>query len=411
MPSSGTRAEQTMRERHQEDHSIMAPQIAPGASQAFLGSFMGYFVLNIDPILVRIGALAIHWYGLMYVVAIAVALWTILRYTRRLGLHDDQVWSVFIWTAIAGLIGGRLYFVIQQPNLIQNYLLNPINIIAVWNGGMAFFGAIFAGSATLFLLAPRYGIDRYIAIDGGALFAAVGQIFGRVGNIINGDILGTVASNGVVSIPGEVCAHAPCLAYVPDAHILPWSVVYLNPNSFAATGIAYQPAPVYEILLNLVILGILFPLRFYLPQLKAGVFFVLYLALYALSQFVVFFARGTEPIVSFLGTHVLKQAQWTAVIVLLLCVPLYFFIMRVSRPWPYSAEHPVPWMPATTGHAAHGGAGGSGGSGGERGRIAETVDSGGLALSEVALPAWQPTRAVGGSLRNVFGSGGRDRLV
>lgn len=387
----------------------MAPQIAPGASHTFLGSFLGYFVLNIDPILVRIGALAIHWYGLMYVVAIAVALWVMLRYTRRLGLHDDQIWSIFIWTAIAGLIGGRLYFVIQQPNLIQNYLLNPINIIAVWNGGMAFFGAIFAGSATLFFLAPRYGIDRYIAIDGGALFAAVGQIFGRVGNIINGDILGTAASNGVVSIPGQVCAHAPCLAYVPDAHILPWSVVYLNPNSFAATGIAYQPAPVYEILLNLVILGILLPLRFYLPHLKAGIFFVLYLALYALSQFVVFFARGTEPIVSFLGTHVLKQAQWTAVIVLLLCIPLYLFIMRVSRPWPYSAEHPVPWTPATPERAARDGAGG--GSGGERGRIPEPVDPSGLTLGEVALPAWQPTRVTGGGLRNVFGSAARDGLV
>ncbi len=98
----------------------MAPQIAPGASHTFLGSVFGYFVLNIDPILVRIGALAIHWYGLMYVVAIAVALWVMLRYTRRHGLHDDQIWSIFIWTAIAGLIGGRLYFVIQQPNLIQN---------------------------------------------------------------------------------------------------------------------------------------------------------------------------------------------------------------------------------------------------------------------------------------------------
>lgn len=391
----------------------MAPQLAPGVSHtflgSFLGSFLGYFVLNIDPILVRIGALAIHWYGLMYVVAIAVALWAMLRYTRRLGLHDDQIWSAFIWTAIAGLIGGRLYYVIQQPDLVQKYLLNPINIIAVWNGGMAFFGAIFGGSATLFFLAPRYGIDRYIAIDGAALFAAVGQIFGRVGNIINGDILGGAVSNGVVSIPGQVCAHAPCLAYVPDAHILPWSVVYLNPNSFAATGIAYQPAPVYEILLNLVILGILLPLRFYLPRLKAGIFFVLYLALYALSQFVVFFARGTEPIVSFLGTQVLKQAQWTAVIVLLLCVPLYFLIMRVSRPWPYSAEHPAPWAPpAMPDRAARDGAGGSGG---ERGRIPEAVDSGGLTLSEVALPAWQPTRAAGGRLRNVFGAAARDGLV
>src|SRR5579859_1619897 len=136
----------------------------------------------------------------MYVLAITVGLWTILRYTTALGIHEDQVWGLFVWTALAGLIGGRLYFVIQQPDLVRNYLLNPVNIIAVWNGGMAFFGAIFAGTLALFLLAPRYGMSPFIAIDGGALFAAVGQIFGRFGNIVNGDILGQALANTPVNV-------------------------------------------------------------------------------------------------------------------------------------------------------------------------------------------------------------------
>src|SRR5215471_17955247 len=157
---------------------------------------LAYFVINIDPVLVRLGPIAIHWYGLMYVVAICAGMWVTQRFTRRMGIHDEQLWGLFVWTAIAGLIGGRLYFVIQQPDLVSNYLLQPMHIIAVWNGGMAFFGAIFAGTLTLFLLAPRYGLSRWIAIDGGALFAAVGQIFGRVGNLINGDILGQQLSTG-----------------------------------------------------------------------------------------------------------------------------------------------------------------------------------------------------------------------
>jgi len=218
-----------------------------------------YFVINVDPVLLRLGPIVVHWYGLMYVVAISIGLWVITRWARDLGIHDDQIWGLFIWTAIAGLIGGRLYFVVQQPDLVQTYLLQPANIFKVWNGGMAFFGAIFCGTAALYFLAPRYGLSRWIAIDGGALFAAVGQIFGRVGNIINGDIVGQAASSGIVAVPGTVCSHAPCVAFVPDANILGWAVVYLNSGSFTRTGIAYQPAPIYEIGLNLIALAILWP--------------------------------------------------------------------------------------------------------------------------------------------------------
>lgn len=307
---------------------------------------LGYVVLNIDPILLRLGSLAIHWYGLAYVVAISVGLWAILRWTRKEGVSENQVWSIFLWVAVAGVVGGRLYFVIQQPDLVSNYLLKPINIIAVWNGGMAFFGAIFLGSLTLFFLAPRYGFDRFLALDGGAVFAMAGQIFGRFGNIINGDILGYQVAP-FVHVPAGVCAQSPCVWYVPDPHILAWSIVYLNPGSFAAQGIPFQPAPVYEILMNLVILGLLWPVRLLLPRIRAGLLFTAYFALYGLSQIVVFFFRGSEPITPFLGVTIFKQAQWTGLVVMLLAIPLYFAVRRYSRPWTHSEENPVIWPPAS----------------------------------------------------------------
>ncbi|HEX2348018.1 MAG TPA: prolipoprotein diacylglyceryl transferase [Ktedonobacterales bacterium] len=302
---------------------------------------LGYIILNIDPILVRIGALSVHWYGLAYVLAIAIGLAVILRWARKLGLHEDQVWGLFIWAAIAGLIGGRLYFVIQQPDLVQNYLLKPINIIAVWNGGMAFFGAIFLASATLFVIAPRYGLDRWLVLDGGALFGAVGQIFGRFGNIVNGDILGYQAGPAVTP-PQGLCLHAPCVAYVSDPHVLAWALVYLNPHSFALQGIPFQPAQVYEMLLNLVALALLWPLRLALPHIKTGVFFAFYLILYAISQFVVFFYRGTEPLTPFLGIGGLKQAQWTAIFSFIAALVLLALARRFGIAWPFSEQKPVP---------------------------------------------------------------------
>src|SRR5262249_14421604 len=108
-------------------------------------------------------------------------------------------------------------------------------------------------------------------------------------------------------------------------------------------GIPFQPAPVYEILFNLAALAILLPLRYRLPKIRAGLFFVLYLMLYSISQFIVFFYRGSEPFTPFLGIDGLKQAQWTALIVFLLSIPLFFYVQRASRPWPYSAKSPVPW--------------------------------------------------------------------
>jgi phosphatidylglycerol---prolipoprotein diacylglyceryl transferase len=365
-----------------------------------------YFVLNLDPILARFGPFAIHWYGVAYVVAIAIALYVANRWAKHEGFHEDQLWGLFLWAAVGGLVGGRLYFVIQQPDLVRNYLLNPINIIAVWNGGMAFFGAIFVGSAILFLMAPRYGLDRWVVLDGGALFAAVGQIFGRFGNIVNGDILGNALS-GPVTLPAGTCASAPCFSYVSDPHILSWALVYANPNNtFAQLFVPYHPAQVYEIVFNLVALALLWPLRYRLPKMRAGLFFTLYLVLYAISQFIVFFFRSTEPTTPFLGISGLKQAQWTAIIVFLLCIPLTILILRVSKPWPFSASRPVPWphfapvdqrspVPDASADAL----------------IAPPARQRGVSPSSAAstaptladLPPWQPTRPTGGRLRNLFG--------
>jgi phosphatidylglycerol:prolipoprotein diacylglycerol transferase len=359
--------------------------------------------LNLDPILVSIGPFAIHWYGIAYVVAIAIGLLVIMRWSRRMGIHEDQIWSLFIWAAIGGLIGGRLYFVVQQPDLVENYLLKPANIIAVWNGGMAFFGAIFVGTALLFILAPRYGLSRWIVVDGGALFAAVGQILGRFGNIVNGDILGN-ALGGSVTLPPGTCASAPCISYVSDPHILPWALVYLNPNNpFVHLGVPFQPAQVYEILFNLVALALLWPLRYRLPKIRAGLFFVLYLVLYAISQFAVFFFRATEPTTPFLGISGLKQAQWTAIIVFLLCVPLTFLVLKFSKPWPFSDTRPVPWpnfAPVDQPSPARDTSGDAPVAPPARQRLASSnVTSPALA----DLPPWQPTHPTGGRLRNLFG--------
>jgi phosphatidylglycerol---prolipoprotein diacylglyceryl transferase len=380
------------------------------ASSLSLGGFpaLGYIVINIDPVLLRLGPLAIHWYGLMYVVAILMGLWAVRRWSFQMGIHEDQIWSIFLWTAVAGLIGGRLYYVVQQPDLWQHFILQPINIIAVWDGGMAFFGAIFLGVLTLFLVSRRYGLSPWIAADGGAVFAVVGQIFGRFGNIINGDIVGYALTPGPINVPADTCATAPCLAYVPDPH-LPWyATVYLNPGSFHAQFIPYQPAALYEIGMNLIMLFILAQVWHVLPRIRAGYLFTLYLAMYAVSQIIVFFWRD-NVLTPFLGIDWLKQAQWTGIFVLVFGVPAFYLLARrFSEPWRFSPSRPLAWPPKPEAGGAkdeqRARSSGAAGQPGTQGGANPGVSLASAAEPEaVDLPPWEPVHPTGGQLRNLFG--------
>ncbi len=268
-----------------------------------------YIYINIDPVLLHLGPLPLRWYGLMYVVGIVIGLWVIQGYTTRKGMSQDMVYRILWWSVAAGLIGGRLYFVIQQPNFVSYYLAQPIHIIATWEGGMAFFGAIFLVIPTIFWRARVERINPLVAIDAGVLFAAAGQIFGRIGNIINGDIIGYHST-------------------------LPWSTVYQNPNSWACLNpatcnVPVQPAALYEMLTNIVLLVLMLYLARRLT--RPGVLMLVYLYAYAITQFLLFFTRD-NLIVSFLGLNWgLKQAQWTALVLFVALLPITYLIFRYSR--------------------------------------------------------------------------------
>ena len=266
----------------------------------------GFITVNVDPVL-HLGPLPIHWYGIMYALAFLIAYrFGVLPYAVKRGIPKAIAEKITVWTIIFGLLGGRLYYVIQQQNLWQDYILHPINIIAFWQGGMAFFGAIIVGFITLAICAWRYGYNPWLALDGGVLFAVVGQPIGRIGNVINGDILGAPST-------------------------LPWATAYSNHNAILQTGfslctrvqcIAYQPAAVYEALGTLCIGAVLYLLV--RRNVRPGVLAITYVALYAISQLILFQFRASEP----QGPLGLREAQWTSIAMLVLGVPLLYLAWR-----------------------------------------------------------------------------------
>ncbi len=250
-------------------------------------------VINMNPVAFSIGPISVHWYGLMYVVGITVGLLVAWPYARSKGL-TNQLEKVAYWAVPAGIVGARLYYVIQQP--LGPYLAEPWRILALWEGGMAFYGAIFAVVIVLLVAGWRLKVSILKLMDIAALFGVVGQFFGRIGNFINGDVIGYPTN-------------------------LPWGVVYAHPNSFAPRhDIAYNPAAAYEALINVLLFGILWWLR---KRVKPGILFFTYILGYSLSQIIVFIWRDNEVIL-----FGLKQAQLTATGVIIVATIIFLVLFR-----------------------------------------------------------------------------------
>ena len=256
--------------------------------------------IGIDPVALRLGALSVHWYGVLYAVAFAAGFrFGVLPHLLPRGVNRAECDRMLVWAIVAGLLGARLYYVVQQP--LGDYLSNPVKIVAVWEGGMDFFGAIFGALGTVAVICWRTHKNVWLWFDAGVLFAVVGQPIGRIGNVINGDILGGASS-------------------------LPWATAYDNPHAVLQAGyhlgVAYQPAGAYEALVTIVIGIGLFLLR--RRGVRDGALAISYFAAYAISQFLLFYVRESEPVVG-LG---LKQSQWTCIAMLVLGLPLLYAAWR-----------------------------------------------------------------------------------
>lgn len=139
----------------------------------------------------------INLYGLMISLALLTAYsLTAYRCSKR-GLRSDLVWDSLPWVVFSGLIGARLYHVL---NFLPFYLENPILIPQVWRGGLAIYGALFGGLVGLVVFMrirtvnsqPKAGpppAEIFNYLDVAAPGIALGQAIGRVGNIFNGENL------------------------------------------------------------------------------------------------------------------------------------------------------------------------------------------------------------------------------
>ena len=162
------------------------------------------FTHNLDPVLIDLGFMAIRWYSLAYILGILIGWWLGKKIIIEKLKNKDQQFNIkefddlITYLIIAIIIGGRVGYVIFYN--IEYYILNPLDIIKIWEGGMSFHGALIGIIFGTFLFSIKRKISSLFLLDVIATVSPIGIFFGRVANFINGELIGkaTNASWGIL---------------------------------------------------------------------------------------------------------------------------------------------------------------------------------------------------------------------
>jgi phosphatidylglycerol---prolipoprotein diacylglyceryl transferase len=160
--------------------------------------------VNIDPVLVHLGPIAVSWYGPAIAAAIFVAFHLTVSEARRRGIDTDPLADLVIWVVIGGLVGGRLLHVIDR---LSSYVADPMQVLMIQNGGLAIEGAILGGTLAGIIGARRLGLPVFRLSDAVAQGLILGQAIGRLGCLVNGDALGP-ATGGTWAFAMSIQAHS-----------------------------------------------------------------------------------------------------------------------------------------------------------------------------------------------------------
>ncbi|WP_072620031.1 prolipoprotein diacylglyceryl transferase [Spirulina major] len=215
------------------------------------------------PIMLELGPLTIRWYGFLIACAVVIGVTLAQWLAQRRNLDPDLVGDMVIWLVIGAIPGARLYYVAFEW---QNYASRPLDIFAIWQGGIAIHGAIIGGTLAAILFARSQQVSFWQLIDVIAPSLILGQGIGRWGNFFNSEAFGR---------PTDL----PWKLFIPLRNRPPqWS-------SFDY----FHPTFLYESLWNLGVFVVLLSLFFWGLRhpgaLKVGTLIFAYLILYSVGRF------------------------------------------------------------------------------------------------------------------------------
>ncbi|HEY0294939.1 MAG TPA: prolipoprotein diacylglyceryl transferase [Bordetella sp.] len=255
---------------------------------------------HIDPIAVQIGPLAVHWYGLMYLVGFGLAYllgrWRITHgHTTFMTVRDLE--DLIFYSVLGVVLGGRLgYVLFYKPGY---YLTHPLDIFHVWEGGMSFHGGFLGVVLVMLWLAHKKKVSLFTLSDFVAPLIPLGLAAGRLGNFINGELWGRPTS-------------------------VPWAMVFPQ----AGDGLPRHPSQLYELGLEGLALFALLWLFSSRPR-PTGQVSGLFLIGYGLFRFLVEFTREPDDFLGLLAGG-LSMGQWLSLPMVLIGLAVFAITARRS---------------------------------------------------------------------------------
>ena len=245
----------------------------------------------IDPVIFTIRFFGLEfplrWYGVIVMVGIIVGAAIVERELKRRGENGDRIWDVLIWVLPIGILGARLWYVLNATLGGNNYYAeNPIQIINIPQGGLHIFGGFLFGAAALLVYLRRNKLDPWLFLDSAGPAVLIGQGIGRIANFINQELYGPPTT-------------LPWGIQIQAEHRL---AQYQDLNLFPVETTRFHPTFAYEMLWNFAAAGLLLWLsRRYKEDLKPGALFAGWLLLAGSGRVLIEFFRPDQPKIPGLG--------------------------------------------------------------------------------------------------------------
>ncbi|MBO5845226.1 MAG: prolipoprotein diacylglyceryl transferase [Clostridia bacterium] len=155
---------------------------------------LGIDTFSVDPVAFSIGKLEVRWYGLIITIGILLAVAYCYYRSKQEDITLDDLLDMALFAVPCGVIGARLYYVLTSLSEYDSFG----EMIAIWNGGLAIYGAIIAGAITILCVCRYKKINPLKAFDMVSPAVMIGQLLGRWGNFFNGEAYGTEVSKNSI---------------------------------------------------------------------------------------------------------------------------------------------------------------------------------------------------------------------
>ncbi|EAH2746516.1 prolipoprotein diacylglyceryl transferase [Listeria monocytogenes] len=267
---------------------------------------MGNGVQPLDPVAIQIGSISVKWYGVIIASVVVIALLLALSEANKRKMDKEIIVDLLIWAIPISIISARIYYVIFEWDFYKN---NLGEIVKIWHGGIAIYGALIGAVLTAIIFSRIKKISFWQLADVVAPSLIIAQAIGRWGNFMNQEAHGAETTRSFLES-----------LHLPDFII----------NQMYIDGAYYQPTFLYESLWN--VLGFVILLIIRRTKIRRGELFLGYVIWYSFGRF---FIEGMRTDSLMWGDFRVSQALSLLLIVLSIGIIIY---RRLKMNPPYYME-------------------------------------------------------------------------